>query len=74
MKSSLEQAFQDAAHTADRAVSAAMLKYSNGLVTDEDDITGVLIGQLDAAFDDEIFYRTASFHAGILEHLSADDE
>lgn len=66
MKSSLEQAFQDAAHTADRAVSAAMLKYSNGLVTDEDDITGVLIGQLDAAFDDEIGGITWS--SSILRH------
>lgn len=66
MKSSLEQAFQDAAHTADRAVSAAMLKYSNGLVTDEDDITGVLIGQLNAAFDDEIGGITWS--SSILRH------
>ncbi|WP_275679069.1 hypothetical protein [Providencia rettgeri] len=44
MKHKLEQAFQKAAHAADRAVSAAMQKYSNGLVTDEDDITGALIG------------------------------
>jgi hypothetical protein len=54
MKSSLEQAFQEAAHAADRAVSGTMLKYLNGLVTDEDDITGVLIGWLDAVFSEEI--------------------
>lgn len=54
MKVRLEQAFQEAAHAADRAVSAAMLKYSDGLVTDEDDITGALIGRLNAAFDDKI--------------------
>lgn len=66
MKSSLEQAFQEAAHTADRAVSAAMLKYANGLVTDEDDITGALIGRLDAAFDDKIGCITWS--SSILRH------
>jgi hypothetical protein len=54
MKNLLEQAFQEAAHAADRAVRAAMQKYSNGLVTDEDDITGALIGRLDAAFDEKI--------------------
>lgn len=31
-----------------------MQKYSNGLVTDEDDITGALIGRLDAAFDEKL--------------------
>ncbi|HCL6876966.1 TPA: hypothetical protein N2R51_003797 [Escherichia coli] len=66
MKSSLEQAFQEAAHAADRAVSGAMLKYSNGLVTDEDDITGVLIGRLDAVFPEEIGGVTWS--SSILRH------
>ncbi|EJD6581709.1 hypothetical protein AB7185_15305 [Providencia rettgeri] len=66
MKHKLEQAFQKAAHAADRAVSAAMLKYSNGLVTDEDDITGALIGRLDAAFDDKIGDITWS--SSILRH------
>ena len=51
MENKLEQAFKQAAHIADSAVNATMLKYSEELVTDEDDITGVLIGQLDAAFN-----------------------
>lgn len=54
MQSRLEEAFRQAAHAADRAVSAAMEKYAYGHVTDEDDITGVLIGRLDAAFDENI--------------------
>ncbi|WP_028601169.1 hypothetical protein [Ottowia thiooxydans] len=54
MENRLEKAFRKAAHAADRAVSAAMEKYANGHVTDEDDITGVLIGRLDAAFDKDI--------------------
>lgn len=54
MESRLEEAFRQAAHAADRAVSAAMGKYDYGHVTDEDDITGVLIGRLDAAFDENI--------------------
>ena len=66
MKNRLEQAFQEAAHAADRAVSAAMQKYSNGLVTDEDDITGALIGRLDAAFDEKIGGITWS--SSILRH------
>ncbi|WP_227636006.1 hypothetical protein [Klebsiella michiganensis] len=66
MKNLLEQAFQEAAHAADRAVRAAMQKYSNGLVTDEDDITGALIGRLDAAFDEKIGGITWS--SSILRH------
>lgn len=31
-----------------------MLKYADGLVTDEDDITGALIGRLDSAFDEKL--------------------
>lgn len=66
MEISLEQAFREAAHAADRAVSAAMLKYADGLVTDEDDITGALIGRLDAAFDEKIGGVTWS--SSILRH------
>lgn len=54
MVNSLEQAFRKAAHAADRAVEAAMRKYADGLVTDEDDITGALLGRLDSAFDKKI--------------------
>ncbi len=66
MKNRLEQAFHKAAHAADRAVSAAMLKYSNEMVTDEDDITGTLIGRLDTVFDEKIGGITWS--SSILRH------
>lgn len=45
---------RDAAKIAEKAVARAMTKYKSGLVTDEDDITGVLIGYLDSAFDTTI--------------------
>lgn len=45
-----DDAMRLAAHTAERAVSRAMAKYRAGLVTDEDDLTGVLIGNLDSEF------------------------
>ncbi|EHF8262919.1 hypothetical protein ACXEI8_005082 [Klebsiella pneumoniae] len=66
MKSRFENAFQEAASAANRAVSAVMQKYSSGLVTDEDDITGALIGRLDAAFDGNIGGITWS--SSILRH------
>lgn len=66
MESSLEEAFRQAAHAADRAVTAAMQKYANEEVTDEDDITGVLIGRLDAAFDEKIGGVTWS--SSVLRH------
>lgn len=46
-------AMRTAAHSAEQAVSKAMTKYRDGLVTDEDDLTGVLIGSLDAEFSAE---------------------
>lgn len=66
MENRLEEAFRKAAHAADRAVSAAMQKYADGLVTDEDDITGALIGRLDSAFDAKIGGVTWS--SSILRH------
>jgi hypothetical protein len=47
----LEEAFKAAAHAADAAVNASMKKYRDQGVTDEDDLTGILIGRLDAEFD-----------------------
>lgn len=47
----IEQSFQIAARQAASAVKATMNKYQSGLVTDEDDMTGVLLGRLDTAFD-----------------------
>jgi hypothetical protein len=49
-----EEAMREAAHTAQGAVNRAMEKYSIGGVTDEEDITGILIGQLDSALDGKI--------------------
>lgn len=66
MKSRLEEAFRQAAYAADCAVSAAMEKYSHGYVTDEDDITGVLIGRLDAAFGENI--GGINWSSSILRH------
>lgn len=45
-----DDAMRTAAHSAEQAVSRAMAKYRDGLVTDEDDLTGVLVGNLDAEF------------------------
>lgn len=66
MKSSLERAFREAARAADHAVRAVMLKYADGLVTDEDDITGTLIGRLDSAFDERI--GGIAWSSSILRH------
>lgn len=66
MPISLEEAFREAAHAANRAVEAAMQKYADDLVTDEDDITGALIGRLDAAFDGRI--GGINWSSSILRH------
>ncbi|QEI06221.1 hypothetical protein FXN63_10510 [Pigmentiphaga aceris] len=66
MENRLEEAFRAAAHAADRAVSAAMQKYADELITDEDDITGALIGRLDSAFDQKI--GGVSWSSSILRH------
>lgn len=66
MEINLEEDFRKAAHAADRAVQMSMEKYANELVTDEDDITGALIGRLDAAFDRKIGGITWS--SSILRH------
>lgn len=66
MESRLEEDFRKAAHAADRAVRASMQKYAEGLVTDEDDITGAMIGRLDSVFDKKIGGITWS--SSILRH------
>ncbi|MDH6166271.1 hypothetical protein M2282_001412 [Variovorax boronicumulans] len=66
MESRLEEDFRKAARAADRSVKAAMQKYADGLVADEDDITGALIGRLDSAFDGKIGGITWS--SSILRH------
>lgn len=66
MTTRLEEAFRQAARTADLAVKASMEKYADGHVTDEDDITGVLIGRLDSAFDGKI--GDINWSSSILRH------
>lgn len=66
MKSILDQTFEQAAHAANSAVNKVMKKYSEGFVTDEDDITGIIIGQLDSVFDEKIGGITWS--SSILRH------
>lgn len=43
-----DEALSKAAHKAAQATNRAMRKYAAGLVTDEDDLTGVLVGNLDS--------------------------
>lgn len=43
-----------------------MEKYASGHVTDEDDITGVLIGRLDSAFDENI--GDVNWSSSVLRH------
>lgn len=44
----LEDALREAAKRAESGVREAMNKYARGEVVDEDDLTGALVGQLDA--------------------------
>lgn len=62
----LEHEFHLAAHAADAAVTAAMKKYRDGNITDEDDITGVLVGRLDSAFDN--LNSSIKWSSSILRH------
>jgi hypothetical protein len=49
-----EDSIREAAKRADQAVNLTMEKYSQGRVTDEDDITGVLVGRLDEKLEGQI--------------------
>lgn len=49
-----DEAMRGAALAAESAVRRAMKKYRDGLVTDEDDLTGVLVGNLDTEFSKSI--------------------
>lgn len=66
MASHFDEAVREAAHRASRAVDRAMTKYGHGLVTDEDDLTGVLIGNLDTELEGQIGGLTWS--TSILRH------
>jgi len=60
MVRNFNNAVKEAAKRAATAVEYAMMKYSKGLVADEDDLTGVLVGQLDHALDGQIYGLTWS--------------
>jgi hypothetical protein len=49
-----EEMTRAAARAADGAVSRTMRKYALGAVTDEEAVTGVLVGQLDGALEGQI--------------------
>ena len=51
---SFEKDVRAAAHAAEEAVEASLKKYRSGKVTDEPDLTGVLVGQLDARLEGRI--------------------
>lgn len=65
-----EDAIRVAAHSAERAVMRAMAKYHDGLVTDEDDLTGILVGNLDAEFSakDASDFGGLHWSSSILRH------
>lgn len=47
-----DEAMMEAAKTADRAVNSVMRRYRQGKVTDEPEITGEIMGQMIARFDE----------------------
>lgn len=61
-----DEAMRAAAKRADMAVERAIRKYARQLVTDEDDLTGVLIGNLDAEFEGNI--AGIQWSSSILRH------
>lgn len=65
-----DEEMRAAAHLADNAVARAMRKYRDGLVTDEDDLTGVLIGNLDTEFSERRSTGTGGvqWSSSILRH------
>ena len=61
-----DEAMKKAAKTAEKAVERTMKKYREGFVTDEDDLTGVLIGSLDSELDGNI--AGVNWSSSILRH------
>ncbi len=54
MAMDFEESIKLAAKRADRAVNRTMTKYQSELTTDEDDLTGVLVGNLDSEIEGQI--------------------
>lgn len=61
-----DQAMREAAHVAERATKTAMREMAKGNVWDEDDVTGVLVGELNASLRGQIGGFT--WDAKILRH------
>ncbi|MCY1165782.1 hypothetical protein D9M73_56930 [compost metagenome] len=64
----LDDSLREAAIAASTAVEQAMKKYRVGEVTDEDDLTGVLVGRLDANMEGRI--GSLNWSSRILRHRS----
>ncbi len=64
----IDQAFRLSARAASDATRAAMKKYRQQGVIDEDDLTGVLVGRLDAAFEGT--HGGLHWSSSILRHRS----
>lgn len=61
-----DDAMREAAHVAERATKAAMREMAKGNVHDEDDVTGVLVGELNSALRGQI--GGFNWDAKILRH------
>lgn len=61
-----EQSMRAAAQIANSAISRAISRYSAGYVTDEDDLTGVLLGALDASLNKKI--EGLKWSAAVVRH------
>jgi hypothetical protein len=61
-----DQAMRKAAHAAEKATKAAMREMAKGNVWDEDDVTGVLVGELNASLNGSI--GGLHWNAKILRH------
>lgn len=61
-----DEAMRLAAKSAERGVQRTIRKYAAGRTTDEDDLTGVLVGNLDAEFDQPV--GGVTWTASILRH------
>lgn len=66
MNSDVENLIRQAAHRADDAVSQTLAKYRAGGVGDEEAITGVLVGRLDADFEGR--FGGLEWNTSILRH------
>jgi hypothetical protein len=61
-----EQATREAAHAADNAIAKAVEPLRYGRHIDEDDLTGILVGRIDAALDGQI--GGLEWNCSILRH------